>query len=260
MRPAQGRRSLRLRSGGPKSIAGPLGEDTALETLMPVTTTDRRGRARRAANPSPLTLDGTNTYVRALGRRPRPRRPATSTPSGGRIDGIEGVVLTHSHADHAEGAELLGVPVALPGAARSGPFRAIATPGHSPDSVCLLFGAVCFTGDTCSVAAAFSSRRARARCPPTSTPCGGCASSTWSDLPRARPLRPRPAAKLDEYIAHRLDREHRLWRRWTPACAARRAARRVWSDAPAELRPAAALTLAAHLDKLGRGRLPSAAG
>jgi hypothetical protein len=32
----------------------------------------------------------------------------------------------------------------------------------------------------------------------------------------------------------------------------------VWSDAPPELRPAAALTLAAHLEKLvAEGRLPS---
>jgi hypothetical protein len=31
----------------------------------------------------------------------------------------------------------------------------------------------------------------------------------------------------------------------------------VWDDAPAELRPAAAITLAAHLDKLAdEGRLP----
>ena len=67
-----------------------------------------------------------------------------------------------------------------------------------------------------------------------------------------------PAAKLDQYIAHRLDRERRL-------VAALDGGRRtvdelladVWSDAPANLRLAAAVTLAAHLDKLGdEGRLP----
>jgi glyoxylase-like metal-dependent hydrolase (beta-lactamase superfamily II) len=66
------------------------------------------------------------------------------------------------------------------------------------------------------------------------------------------------AAKLDEYVAHRLDRERRL-------LAALDAGRRTvdellddaWSDAPAQLRPAAAITLAAHLDKLAEdGRLP----
>ena len=29
-----------------------------------------------------------------------------------------------------------------------GPFTALATPGHSPDSVCLVAGRICFTGDT----------------------------------------------------------------------------------------------------------------
>jgi hypothetical protein len=65
-------------------------------------------------------------------------------------------------------------------------------------------------------------------------------------------------AKLDQYVAHRLDRERRL-------LAALDAGMRsidelldaVWDDAPAVLRPAAAVTLAAHLDKLeAEGRLP----
>ena len=67
-----------------------------------------------------------------------------------------------------------------------------------------------------------------------------------------------PAAKLDEYVEHRLARERAL----LAALAA--GARSVdelldaaWSDAPAMLRPAAAVTLAAHLDKLAdEGRLP----
>ncbi len=67
----------------------------------------------RADNPSPLTLDGTNTYV--VGRVGRGSRPGRPRPPGrraaGRGGGIEGVVLTHSHADHSEGAEELGAPV-----------------------------------------------------------------------------------------------------------------------------------------------------
>lgn len=65
-------------------------------------------------------------------------------------------------------------------------------------------------------------------------------------------------AKLDEYIAHRRDRERRLLE------ALGRGRRTVadllddaWWDAPAALRPAAQATLAAHLDKLAdEGRLP----
>ena len=48
-----------------------------------------------------------------------------------------------------EAAELFDAPVVLPSdRARVGPFTAIATPGHSADSVCLVFGRACFTGDT----------------------------------------------------------------------------------------------------------------
>src|SRR5439155_23802529 len=66
-----------------------------------------------------------------------------------------------------------------------------------------------------------------------------------------------PHAKIGEYLEHRRDRERRL-------VAALDAGKRtvdelldeVWDDAPAVLRPAAAVTLAAHLDKLDEeGRL-----
>jgi glyoxylase-like metal-dependent hydrolase (beta-lactamase superfamily II) len=64
-------------------------------------------------------------------------------------------------------------------------------------------------------------------------------------------------AKLDGYLAHRLDRERRLLE------ALERGLRTedelldaAWADAPAELRPAAAISLRAHLEKLrADGRL-----
>lgn len=67
-----------------------------------------------------------------------------------------------------------------------------------------------------------------------------------------------PHSKLSEYVEHRLDRERAL------LAALARGRRTVdellddaWSDVPAQLRPAAAVTLAAHLDKLAaEGRLP----
>jgi glyoxylase-like metal-dependent hydrolase (beta-lactamase superfamily II) len=216
----------------------------------------------RARNPSPLTLDGTNSYV--VGRwvvDPGPADPRhleairrTAT------DGIEGVVVTHSHADHAEGADALGAPVTLPGDGQQpGPFRALATPGHSPDSVCLLLDGICFTGDTVLGAGSVfigpgegslsryldSLRRLRAL--ELEVLCPGHGPYVWD-----------PHAKLDEYLAHRLDREQRL----LEALAAGRRKRdelldAAWSDVPPELRPAAALTLEAHLEKLREeGRLP----
>jgi hypothetical protein len=67
-----------------------------------------------------------------------------------------------------------------------------------------------------------------------------------------------PATKLDEYIEHRLDRERRLIAALDAgARTTEELLDRAWSDVPAILRPAAALTLRAHLQKLAdEGRLP----
>jgi glyoxylase-like metal-dependent hydrolase (beta-lactamase superfamily II) len=216
----------------------------------------------RAPNPSALTLDGTNTYVVGAwvvdpgpadaGHLEAVRRTAA--------DGIEGVVLTHSHADHAEGADSLGAPVTLPRDGEEvGPFRAVATPGHSPDSVCLVAGAVCFTGDTVlgsgsvfiapgegSLSAYLDSLR-RLRALELDVLCPGHGPYVWD-----------PAAKLDEYVSHRLERERRLLEALDAGLRTRdELLDRAWSDAPPELRDFAALSLASHLEKLaGERRLP----
>jgi glyoxylase-like metal-dependent hydrolase (beta-lactamase superfamily II) len=216
----------------------------------------------RAPNPSAMTLDGTNSYV--VGRWVVDPGPADDghlqAIRAVASDGIGGVVLTHSHADHAEGADLLGAPVTLPtDGDRVGPFEVVATPGHSEDSVSLLFGRICFCGDTVmGVGSVFID------------PWEGSLRAYMDSLRRLRdldldvicpghgPYVHDPRAKLDEYIEHRTDRERRL------VAALDSGLRdddelldKVWDDAPAELRPAAALTLRAHLDKLREeGRLP----
>jgi glyoxylase-like metal-dependent hydrolase (beta-lactamase superfamily II) len=149
--------------------------------------------------------------------------------------------------------------VALADGDAFGPLTAIATPGHAPDHLAFLFGGACFAGDAVlgegSVFVA---------------PDSGALAGYLAGLERLRarglalicpghgPLVENPAAKLDEYVTHRLARESAL----LDALAA--GARtiddlldRAWSDAPAILRPAATITLAAHLDKLAdEGRLP----
>ena len=67
-----------------------------------------------------------------------------------------------------------------------------------------------------------------------------------------------PAAKLDEYISHRLDRERRLLEALDAGLRSEdELLDAAWPEVPAPLRPAAALTLAAHLEKLSaEGRLP----
>jgi glyoxylase-like metal-dependent hydrolase (beta-lactamase superfamily II) len=216
----------------------------------------------RAPNPSALTLDGTNTYV--VGRWVVDPGPALDSHleavRNAATDGIEGVVLTHSHADHAEGAELLDAPVTLPRDGETiGPFTAVGTPGHSPDSVCLLMGGVCFTGDTVlgegsvfiapgegSLSAYLDSLR-RLRSLELEVLCPGHGPYVWD-----------PAAKLDEYIAHRLDRERRLLEALDAGLRTEdELLDAAWSEVPAELRAAARLTLEAHLEKLSsEGRMP----
>src|SRR3954464_12079325 len=77
----------------------------------------------RAGNPSPMTLDGTNTYVAAgwvidPGPDDEAHLDAVMAAAGA---SIEGIVLTHDHLDHAEGAERLagmagGAAIRHPGA------------------------------------------------------------------------------------------------------------------------------------------------
>ena len=190
-----------------------------------------------------------------------------------RRGGLGGIALTHDHWDH--GAAVPSVRAAYPHApvaaargevdvqlrdgGRVGPLEAVATPGHAPDHLTFLTSDVAFTGDAVmgegSVFVApypgsMSSyiaglRRLQARAPASICPGHG-------------PIVTNAAARLDEVIAHRLERERRL-------LAALGAGLRtvdellddVWSGVPEPLRPAAAATLAAHLDKLAdEGRLP----
>jgi glyoxylase-like metal-dependent hydrolase (beta-lactamase superfamily II) len=239
-------------------------------------TTDRlpSGVVRvRASNPSPLTLDGTNTYVVggwAVDPGPDDERHlrAVLAAAGGRL---EGIALTHSHPDHADGAPALaslagGVEVARPrGGDELGPFSAIATPGHSSDHVSLLFGRVLLAGDMVlgegsvfvggedgSMAAYLDSLRRLRRL------------DLDAILPGHGPVVWEPHAKLDAYLEHRLERERLV----LDAIAAGARTRdevldRAWSDVDLDagpyLRMAAGLTLKAHLDKLAsEGRLPAA--
>ena len=225
----------------------------------------------RTGNPSPLTLEGTNSYliegwVIDPGPAEHTHLDALLEVAGGRL---EGIVLTHSHADHAEGAQPLaaragGVPVVLPGDGdRVGPLRALATPGHADDHVCLLAGKVCFAGDTVlghgsafitpgegSLTAYLDSLR-RLRALALDVICPGHGPYVWD-----------PAAKLDEYLEHRLERERMLFEALDDGVRGEGdLLDRAWAEVPEALRPAAALTLRAHLEKLEEeGRLPSGLG
>jgi len=127
-----------------------------------------------ARNPSPMTLDGTNTWLlRAPGQPaavvvdPGPDDPAhlAAVAAAGPVAQI---LLTHGHADHSAGArrlhELTGAAVhaldpshtlggegLADGAVLTGAglaVRVLATPGHSADSLCFAVGEAVLTGDT----------------------------------------------------------------------------------------------------------------
>jgi glyoxylase-like metal-dependent hydrolase (beta-lactamase superfamily II) len=227
----------------------------------------------RAPNPGPLTLTGTNTWV--VGRRPawvvdpgplidsHMRRLMAAIDARG---GLGGVALTHDHSDHREAVEMLlevhpaplaagraGADFELEDDLRVGPFEAVRTPGHAQDHFALIADGACFTGDAVlgdgsvlitphpGALAGYLLALTRLRLRDDVTVlCPGHGEVVWD----AR-------EKLEEYIAHRLDRENRL------IVALNEGLRSVsdlldavWGDVPDELRPAATATLAAHLDKL----------
>jgi len=248
----------------------------------------------RAANAGPMTLSGTNTWL--VGRPawvidPGPAEPAHVErvwQAAQERGGIAGIALTHNHIDHSESVPELrrrtGAPVAA-GAAKTsaggfeepsltgldpdvvlrdgdliGPLRAIATPGHSADHMSLLMDGLLFCGDTVlgegsvfippgggSLAAYLASLQ-RLQTLELEALCPGHGPVVWD-----------PDAKLREYVSHRLERERRLLAALDSGMRSTAALLdEVWDDAPVALRPAAALTLESHLDKLEQeGRLPA---
>ncbi|HEX5225998.1 MAG TPA: MBL fold metallo-hydrolase [Solirubrobacteraceae bacterium] len=263
----------------------------AIEAAEEESLADLRGRYDielvRAPNPGPLTLTGTNSWV--VGRSPAwvvDPGPAIDShidrlvAEVGSRGGLGGILLTHDHNDHSEGIDALrarehaplaasaqaargpsmhgglragSVDVPLADSERFGPFEAVATPGHAPDHLAYVASGACFTGDAVlgsgsvfvsphegamgGYLRALAKLRAR---DDYSVICPGHGPIVWD-----------PFERLDEYVGHRLDREHRLI---AALAAGRRSVREllddVWSDVPATLRPAATATLAAHLDKL----------
>jgi glyoxylase-like metal-dependent hydrolase (beta-lactamase superfamily II) len=130
-----------------------------------------------APNPSPMTLDGTNTW---LLREPGSADLLVVDPGPldeGHLTAVAGqgrvalIALTHGHPDHAEGAarlaELTGADVVALDPSRTTPgaqplrdgetvraagvaLRVLATPGHTADSLSFLLEAddAVLTGDT----------------------------------------------------------------------------------------------------------------
>jgi glyoxylase-like metal-dependent hydrolase (beta-lactamase superfamily II) len=233
-----------------------------------------------APNPGALTLSGTNTWV--VGRDPAwvvdpgPALPAHLDAIDAALaerGGLGGIALTHHHIDHSEAiaavrertpaplaAGSTGADVELREGVHFGPFEAVYTPGHTPDHFALIAGRVCFTGDAVlgegsvfispedpNALAGYLNGLGRLQQRELDVLLPGHGPPIWE-----------PAVRISEYIEHRLERERRLLaalhegRRSTPELLDA-----AWSDVPESLRPIAAITLTAHIDKLAsEGRLP----
>lgn len=217
-----------------------------------------------AQNPGPLTLGGTNTYVVA----------GTIVDPGPDLDGhlqrilaagpVERIVLTHRHPDHAAGAgrlaRLSGAPVlafeeGLSDGDVAGGLVAVHTPGHSLDHLCYWHpqSRTLFSGDLIAGTGSI-----------LIAPPEGDIEAYVSSLERVQALSPsrilpghgpkvtRADEKIEEYIAHRHEREAQVAAALESGAASLEEVVNVaYVDVPPAMRPYAELSARAHLLKLG---------
>ena len=225
-----------------------------------------------APNPGAFTLDGTHTWL--LGDTavidPGPEIDSHIDAILAAVPNLQTIFVTHRHEDHAPAAtplkQMTGARIVAPldyadvrlgGGERffvdGEALDVIATPGHTAEHVCYMtLNGDLFTGDTVlgtGTTAIFppdgnmrdylqSLQRLRARNPKTIYPAHG-------------PTRDNAVALLDEYIAHRLDRERQV----LDAVAhgdqtIPEMRRRIYPDLDPRLHGAAEVQLLAHLIKL----------
>ena len=244
----------------------------------------------RANNPSPMTLEGTNTWVLvapgqtdAIVVDPGPadgnhRDAVMAAVAEAGANRVALILLTHGHADHADGAPALSQQTAAPIRAMTPAhcsagrqpladgerlhvgglhLDVIATPGHTADSVCFVVGddAALLTGDT--ILGRGSTVVAR--------PDGGLADylatlhrlralvdqrQLLAVLPGHGPVANDPAAKLDAYVRHREERLQEVRVAAAASSTVDEVLQAVYGDVAPDLRFAARWSLLAQLDYL----------
>jgi len=239
----------------------------------------------RANNPSPMTLEGTNTYVlRADAHQPAvvidpgPLDEAHLASVMGAANGHVGLVLlTHGHPDHSDGALLLQQMTSAPMAAVDPQFcieadplvdgarfdavagldlTVLATPGHTGDSVCFVVAGeepALLTGDTIlgrgTTVVAHPDGRLRDYL--ASLTAIRDLAGPLTLLPGHGPAGGDAGERASTYLAHRGQRLEQV----RAALAAgdttpHEVVRRVYADVDQRLWPAAELSVRAQLDYL----------
>lgn len=229
-----------------------------------------------APNPGPLTLEGTNTWVvgehPSLVIDPGPDDPGHLREILREARGVAAVLLTHRHPDHAPGAVALstatGAPVLAfrpdPGEERlrdgqvveggGVALTAVHTPGHTPDHVAFLEASsrALFTGD------AVLGRGTSVIDPPEGDLAAYLRSLRSMLGLGARTIRPghgpsvwEAAAKLEEYLGHRQERERQVLDALSagPRTPEELVAE-IYADYPPDVLAFAARSMLAHLVKL----------
>lgn len=236
-----------------------------------------------APNPSPMTLDGTNTWVLR-----EPGEQACVVVDPGPLDEghlqrvadhgpVAAIVLTHGHLDHSEGAprlhELTGAPVIARRAELclaadpldDGDRRTVAgldwltllTPGHSSDSVCIVVESdrAVLTGDTIlgrgTTVVAHPDGRLRDYLESLQRLRDLVAHDVEVVLPGHGPVVDAPVDVLEHYLRHRAERLEQVRAAVADgATTADDVVRVVYADVDPSLWPAAALSVQAQLDYL----------
>ena len=229
-----------------------------------------------APNPGLFTGPGTNTWVITS------RGESVIIDPGPVIDShlaairatvssadVRAVLVTHTHPDHAPAANGLAADLGVPaiGSAAGPEFRpdrliadgegvgfggleavCVATPGHTPDSVCFRVRDALFTGDhimggSTVVVEEMSDYLESLR---------KLHSTGLQTLyPGHGPVIDAPDATIAEYISHRLEREAQILDAvGRGATSLGAVVADVYRDVDPNLHPIAAMSVAAHLEKL----------
>jgi glyoxylase-like metal-dependent hydrolase (beta-lactamase superfamily II) len=231
-----------------------------------------------ADNPSPMTLEGTNSWVlRAPGQTacvivdPGPDDPdhlAALAAHGP----VAAILITHRHADHTAGIrafrELTGAPPTRAadlaychGAdpLRDGETVAVAglrlqvlvTPGHTTDSVSFVLPDAVLTGDTILGRGTTVVAHPDGRLGPYLESLHRLAAlGPRTVLPGHGPERPDLAAIAEGYLAHRAERLEQVRAVLDEVRTPREIVARVYADIDPSLWPAAELSVRAQLDYL----------